>query len=170
VLREIKKTEEVTGKMAQYLYFAYGSNLSGKQMAQRCPEAEYLRKAVLKGYALCFRRNMKGRGVASIYKDDWIVPGALWIVSEEDLETLDRYEGHPYIYQRKTIKVNIGGGKIVKAITYIMADKFQPGLPSMEYYERIGKGYREIGLNRKYLEMALVETQFRIQRMRKKSW
>jgi hypothetical protein len=49
-----------------------------------------------------------------------------------------------------------------------MKEKFPPGLPSNDYFERIVKGYRKWGLNRKYLEMALVETQYKLRRMRGK--
>ena len=41
-------------------YLAYGSNLSVRQMLQRCPGAVYVGTAKLKGWRLLFRKSQSG--------------------------------------------------------------------------------------------------------------
>lgn len=84
-------------------YFAYGSNLDQEQMRKRCPDSKLIGKSGLHGYRLDFTRFSKGwgGGVADIVPDDKLcVLGLLFMVSSEDLEILDKYEGHPFIYIR----------------------------------------------------------------------
>ena len=51
-----------------FFYFAYGSNMSRRQMTERCPDHECLGIAVLKDHALCFPRTSPVRncGVAGL--------------------------------------------------------------------------------------------------------
>ena len=75
------------------IYFAYGSNLSLEGMASRCPDSEPIARANLAGWALTFR------GVADIdQRERARTDGALWAISDRDLEHLDAYEGYPDLY------------------------------------------------------------------------
>ena len=78
------------------MYFAYGSNLSQAQMANRCPTAKRLGVAVLEGHRLsftAFSRGWKG-GVADVGeaagREVW---GLLDELTPADLTALDGYEG-----------------------------------------------------------------------------
>ncbi|CZS79501.1 unnamed protein product [Fusarium graminearum] len=73
------------------LYFAYGSNMSVAQMAQRCPGSVFKGPAILDS----FRWHINERGVANVLKsdDNHSVEGLLYTVTPKDESTLDRNEG-----------------------------------------------------------------------------
>ena len=133
-------------------YFAYGSNLNRADMLVRCPGAKPLTTAELDGWRLTFR------GVADIEPAvGLIVPGALWRLTGPDLRALDRYEGAPHLYERRTVAVDTETGPL-EAIAYVMTGDDYPGLPSAWYFERIAQGYRDWGLPRAELASALRTT------------
>ena len=136
--------------MGMHLYFAYGSNLNHAEMARRCPDSAPAGPAVLKGWQLTFQ------GVADIERQGGArTHGALWKVSQRDLEQLDRYEGYPSLYGRELLPVRLGGDEL-SAITYVMRDRNgYLGLPSPSYLETIRQGYEEWGLPKLALEVAV---------------
>jgi gamma-glutamylcyclotransferase (GGCT)/AIG2-like uncharacterized protein YtfP len=78
------------------LYFAYGSNMDGKQMHDRCPESEFYGIGFLPGYKLGFTRYSENR--KSAVADILVSPsdsvwGVIYSVSENGLKTLDKWEG-----------------------------------------------------------------------------
>ncbi len=118
------------------LYFAYGSNLNLEGMASRCLDSEPVGRATLDGWALTFR------GVADIERRDGSrTRGALWRISERDLERLDAYEGYPGLYRRELVAVRTAEGEVV-AFTYVMNEDYV-GLPSPAYFEVIKRGYEQ---------------------------
>jgi hypothetical protein len=89
-------------------YFTYGSNMDYDQMMERCPNAEYFGIAFLQDYKLAFTRYSSKResAVADILVSPGdIVWGLIYIVNNDDLENLDKHEGHPTIYRRIKEKV-----------------------------------------------------------------
>ena len=133
-------------------YFAYGSNLNRADMLMRCPGAKPLTVAELAGWRLTFR------GVADIEPDASLsVPGALWRLTPEDLRSLDRYEGAPHLYERRSVTVETDTGPL-EALAYVMTGDDYLGLPSAWYFERIAQGYRDWGLSQDPLLEALVST------------
>ena len=89
-------------------YFAYDSNLSHKQMLERCPDSKPRFKATLPNYKLIFTgwsRRWRG-GVASIMRvrGEKIV-GGVYEISGRDLKLLDKYEGYPTLVDKLNIKV-----------------------------------------------------------------
>lgn len=125
------------------LYFAFGSNLSIEQMLTRCPNSVPLTKAKLRNYELTYRANPGGKGVATIVrKKGAVVHGALYQCPEQDIKTLDRYEGVKVgVYYKATVTVETEWGKL-EALTYIMCKEHdQPKNPSAEYISRIQQGY-----------------------------
>ena len=92
------------------LYFAYGSNLNHKQMAQRCKDSSFIKKFTLKGYNLCFshKTDKSIYGHANVIKNNnFNVPGAVWSISKNDEKELDGYEGVDYnYYQKEYFKIN----------------------------------------------------------------
>lgn len=131
-------------------YFAYGSNLSRKQMLRRCPNAKPKFKAILPDHKLIFAgrsRQWSDGGVASVTPrigDE--VAGGVYEISEECLASLDIYEGYPTLYDRLTVTVFIEFSKPVEAIAYIKVRQSDETQPSQEYLDTIQDGYRDWGI------------------------
>lgn len=132
-------------------YFAYGSNLLMEQMSNRCPSSLPHTRGILRDYKLVYKANPRGRGVADVIKSKGDkVYGAIYEVTPEDLKKLDRYEGRPTVYDRKTVKVETRFG-MIDCIVYIMSPKFEYKLPSVEYFKKIFYGYGDWSLPQKFL-------------------
>lgn len=143
---------------------AYGSNLSVKQMLGRCPDAVYVGTAVLNGYRLLFKGSQTGSYLTIEKKARRKVPVLVWKVSDEDELALDRYEGFPRFYRKKTIPVEvkslIDGATIgtVDAFVYIMDENRILGEPSEYYYQVCAEGYQRFGFDLRILEKAYLES------------
>jgi len=123
-------------------YFAYGSNLNENQLQHRCPNSQYLGKAHLDGYRLTFDLYSSnwGGGVADVVEDkNSKVWGLLYELTDEDLKSLDGYEGHPNFYKRRAVNVIDMKGKNVEAITYEVVNKKSFIPPADEYLDLIKK-------------------------------
>lgn len=127
-------------------YFAYGSNLNKKQMQERCPESKPLFTAVLPNYKLVFvgwSRQWKG-AVASIKASRGDrVRGAVYEITEQCLQRLDKYEGYPQNYNRLKVIVFGEDDEPIEAITYIKAGQIEEAPPSKEYLAVIQQGLRD---------------------------
>ena len=130
-------------------YFAYGSNLNRKQMAERCPESKPMFTATLPNYKLIFvgwARQWRG-GVATIkFERGAKVLGGIYEVTERDLRRLDSYEGYPGNYSRLNVTVFDEDGNSVEAVTYIKVGQLDETQPSKEYSTVIQQGYRDWGI------------------------
>ncbi|UCB42501.1 MAG: gamma-glutamylcyclotransferase [Dehalococcoidales bacterium] len=127
-------------------YFAYASNLSRKQMTERCPDSKPLFRAVLPNYKLIFTgwsRQWRG-GYASIkpFQGEKVV-GSVYDVSEQCLQRLDRYENAPAVYSRLNVLVIPEDGEAVKAVTYAKREQSEETSPSREYLATIQQGYKD---------------------------
>ncbi len=127
-------------------YFAYGTNLNKRQMAQCCPDSKPLFTATLPNYKLVFAgwsRQWRG-GVASIksFRGDR-VRGALYEISDRCLRKLDSYEGYPGQYNRLKVSVFDEDSEPLEAITYIKAGQLEETPPSKEYLAVIQQGLRD---------------------------
>ena len=90
-------------------YFAYGSNMDEEHMKTRCSRARYLGRGVLTNYKIAFTRYSSkwDSSVADVVASQGeVVWGVLYELSEEDLLKLDRFEGHPRMYVRKTLTIH----------------------------------------------------------------
>jgi gamma-glutamylcyclotransferase len=130
-------------------YFAYGTNLNKRQMAERCPESQPRFMAILHNYKLIFTgwsRQWRG-GVTSIkpLRGEKVL-GAIYEVSDRDLRLLDKHEGYPGICNRIKVIINRETGEPFEAITYIKARQSEEIKPSPEYLAIIQQGYRDWGL------------------------
>jgi len=126
-------------------YFAYGSDLNRKEMAQRCQNCKPRSVARLHHYKLIFAgwsRKWKGP-VASIkpVRDERVI-GAVYEISEKDLKLLDRHEGYPTICDRINVMVNTNDDEALEAITYVLKDK-QEAKPSELYTLTVRQGYKD---------------------------
>ncbi len=72
-------------------YFAYSSNLKHNQIKNRCPNSKFVKNVYLERYRFVY----------------------------DDYSTLDRYEGYPTSYDRKTVGVKDDDGKEYNARVYL---------------------------------------------------
>jgi gamma-glutamylcyclotransferase (GGCT)/AIG2-like uncharacterized protein YtfP len=156
--------------MRRMLYSAYGADLDPTQMRQRCPQARYVNKARLDGYALCFPRwsHIRASAVASLEPAaDEAVWGVLYEIDETDLVRLDERQGYdrrraladnPFV--RARITVVLPSGKKVDADTYVATPSAQPRLPSSEYIRYLVQLAEACDLPRDYWrKLRAVETE-----------
>lgn len=153
------------------LYFAYGSNLSTTQMADRCPDAKPKHLGWIGGWSFIINQ----RGFANIVPDADFdtndgtgrqqspgVFGVLYEISGDDGESLDVYEGVPHAYEKLELVVSIrhrgGGGPEQQleggwtgedetlervALVYVDRKRTRPSAPRPEYVRRMNRGIRE---------------------------
>lgn len=134
------------------LYFAYGSNLSLKQMRKRCPSTQFAGIATLRGWRLWFPLVSKirwGGGVASIKPEpDSRVEGVLYSISWDDLQRMDGFEGVDIgMYERHELEV-LAAGEMRRAWSYI--GRIEAGAPfdtTRAYMDTILEGAIEHGLS-----------------------
>ena len=130
-------------------YFAYASNLSRKQMAERAPGAKPLFAATLPNYKLVFSgwsRSWRG-GTANIQASHGDkVLGGVYEITEHGLSQLDAKEGYPVEYKHMSVLVFPDTGKPVEAVAFIRPRQLEVTRPSPEYLTVIKQGYRDWGL------------------------
>ncbi|MFC1995476.1 gamma-glutamylcyclotransferase family protein [Chloroflexota bacterium] len=130
-------------------YFAYGTNLSKKQMKEHCPDSKPKLVVTLHNYKLVFvgwSRQWRG-GVASIkpFSGERAL-GAIYELSDRDLRRLDKYEGHPDAYTRINVNVTNEFGDRIEAVTYVKVGQLEETQPSGEYLSAIQQGYKDWGI------------------------
>ena len=115
-------------------YFAYENNMSVESMARKCPAAVMLGISKLVHHRFIINE----QGMATVIpKAASTVFGVLWLLTEEDEETLDRdkriAEG-PYIKSIREIETV--KGRTTKAMTYVSSN-FIYGLPGQCFMDDI---------------------------------
>jgi len=141
-------------------YIAYGSNLYKTQMQERCPEAKEFGKMMLKDFKLVYRKSNSGYYLSIDKKIGSMVPVVIYIVSESDEKSLDRYEGYPKWYSKENINLTLTPFNSNKEVTvnafyyYLDSRTCEVGIPKSEYVERCKKGYKDFELEEKYLDEA----------------
>jgi len=129
------------------IYFAYGANLNLDGMNNRCPGNKPLSKAVLKNYRFMFK------SVADIEEAaNHSVHGALYEITKEHLRSLDRFEGYPRLYIRKTVPVITEDGGEIQAVVYQMTDRNHYSSPCLGYLNIILSGCRQWQLPDEYIQ------------------
>ena len=128
-------------------YFAYASNLSRRQMLERCPNSKTKFVATLPNHKLIFSgwsRKWHG-GTASIQPTTGEkVIGAVYEVTEVCLANLEKHEGLKY--RRKPAIVFTESDESVEVVTFIMREQSEETKPTMEYLAIIQQGYRDWGI------------------------
>ena len=155
------------------LYFAYGSNMSKRQMEERMnviegpcsdfPKGNFsiIRGGVLRGFRLTFNKIDKkwpGAGYANIVKADSAVEGIVYEIDDNGKKRLDCREGadkenrkdRQYFDEKKKILLE---EKEVEAVIYIANPDFcREGLkPTKEYLNKLLEGKKY--LSKGYFEM-----------------
>lgn len=142
--------------MSQY-YFAYGSNMSHQQMAERCPGALFVGAVRLDGYAFIYdgyaewRKGAVGNVVPRKGAHVW---GGLYEMTPENVARMDRYEDVPVSYQRyDDLTVHTADGtEYTNVLVYRRAPQ-EPGRPSDAYRTTILAGAKDCGLPVEYVSM-----------------
>lgn len=136
------------------LYFAYGSNMSTKQLTQRGIKPKRSFIAELRAHTLEFNKlSNDGSTKVNIERNaSSKVLGVVFEISASDLAELDRYEGAPEHYKRQTIRVRSEDNEVHNATTYVAVRKAQDLKPKAEYVRKIIEGAVEAGLPWSYIE------------------
>ena len=145
--------------MAKRYYIAYGSNLNVPQMRMRCPSATILGTANLKGWELLFRGSKTGSYLTIEECEDGEVPVVIWEVTPLDEAALDRYEGFPSFYYKKSIRlqykgIRTGKRRMVVAFAYIMHEDRPIGIPRDSYMNVCLEGYDAFSFDKEKLKAA----------------
>lgn len=140
-------------------YFAYGSNMNLKQMKKRCGLDTFkpICKAYLPGYKFLYDGYSHSRGgaVANIVEsENSIVWGALYHITKECLQRLDKYEGYPTFYKRKEVTIKTDDEKEYLAWVYYRESE-REGEPPHEYRQIILEGAKNWRLPDDYIEKFL---------------
>lgn len=137
--------QAAAAEAAEFLYFAYGSNLDLKQIRARCPSARLVGPARLRGYALAFggySQRWSGSVATVLPAKGSAVQGMLFRMRVGCFGRLDAFEGHPYAYKRTPVLVRDDKGRSHKALTYIQPlDTFESWPPSAQYFSQIFEAY-----------------------------
>jgi len=130
------------------LYFAYGSNLHHFQMKRRCKDSLFIKKINLKNFRLTFRSKYRAADIEP--KKNSIVPGGLYEISRSDEKKLDVYEDYPVLYEKYYFYYYNK-----RVMTYVMPKKSLFRFPTERYLNIIKVGYKNCGLDKKYLMRAI---------------
>ena len=120
------------------LYFAYGMNTNSKKMSSKCRRL---------GPAIAHHYHWELIKYANVRrKKNATCVGILWDIDEKELKRLDKREGYPICYIRKTITV-MHEGIEKKAFIYTMTREYRSSIknkrPSKNYVNMITEGFAE---------------------------
>lgn len=145
--------------MERVMYFAYGSNLDARQMRSRCASAEAAAKAVLSNHALAFggfSRRWGGAVATIVPLRGAEVEGLLYRLPPAELVVLDRYEGCPLAYERRSMLVTDEHGRRRRAQLYRQQDEGFVAWPPQEvYFGVLHRAYKRLGFDVDRLDAAL---------------
>lgn len=155
----MKEGKNTDSPINQNIYFAYGSNLNLRQMAQRCPTAKLLGTGAIPDHELLFRGREEGQSYLTVRPCPGAqVPVAAFSVQPSDVHELDLYEDVPGgLYRVEPIAAEVCGSNscgMLEGFWYVMNDARRLP-PSQEYWETIVEGYRDVGFDATLLEKAL---------------
>ncbi len=129
-------------------YFAYGVNLDKDIMRRRIGEWKEAKRAVLKGYELCFNTyspTWRGGTASIIEKENSTVYGVVYLIDEEQIRMLDKHLGVPNRYVRIKITVETEDNNKIEAMTHVAANPKQHIPPSQQYLSALLRGLRQHG-------------------------
>jgi gamma-glutamylcyclotransferase (GGCT)/AIG2-like uncharacterized protein YtfP len=135
----------------KHYYFAYGMNTNLDSMSQRCPGALCLGAGFLEGYKFAFRLHAD----VELANPDDRVDGVVWQLSDDDMDSLDAFEGFPNYYLRCKAWVYSNEIGWVKAWIYTMADQDYVAEPKETYVSMCREGYLQNRVSTKQIDEAL---------------
>jgi hypothetical protein len=139
-----KQTEETI------FYVAYGPTMDSEQMLFLCPDAQKIKSLEIRNYQLEFCHH-----ATVIPRRNSVVPAVLWEIPAGDEKKLDRYEGYPRYFEKKTFSVPLEDDIYLDALFYTMKLPMTFAPPTKQYLRTIKNGYVQNQLNEKPLIDAL---------------
>ena len=133
-------------KQETIIYFAYGANLDLQGMQLRCPGCQPLGRGILPDHRLVFRGAADIEPIAGEQ-----VYGALYEITPEHLNSLDRFESYPRLYNRKQVEITNENGETVTATVYQMTRRNSYSPPNAGYLGIILSGCRQWGIPEAYI-------------------
>ena len=136
-------------------YFAYSSNLDEVQLRQRCPDAVAETPGALVDFRLAFTAYSAGwgAGVADVVACPGSrVWGVVFNLMDDDLESLDRFEGFPTQYDRFFAQIETDKG-ILDCWVYAVSRKQSFVAPSRRYLDVIRQAAGRHGFPDEYVRM-----------------
>ncbi|MBT7553143.1 gamma-glutamylcyclotransferase [bacterium] len=130
-------------------YFAYGSNMNKQRMSDRCGSEHFtdLGKGYLDDWSFYFY----GRKYANIKpKNNSVVEGVLFEIDEDCLQSLDRVEGYPHVYQRDIVDIRQDDKKYLAEVYVVQGDN-TVAVPTSQYYQIVFTGAIEHDLSVDYV-------------------
>ena len=140
-------------------FFAYGVNLGKTTLSARAGGFINSTPATLPGYALAFA-SQDGRpaefGVATLAKNGTgKASGAVYYLTAEQMDTLDRQSGVPGYYEKRSVKAELPSGSLVDAQAYFLAGGTHMAAPSRPYTLSAKSAMLEWGYGTSELDAAL---------------
>jgi len=123
-------------------YFAYGSNMSARRIRHRLGWSPSRIAVTLQDYLLAFNKQSADGGKANIKVSSGDeVEGILYFVKEDDLLTMDTYEGvAEQQYKRLDIEVIDLSGRAIPAVAYVALNTGPETRPTVEYLNYLLEG------------------------------
>ena len=137
----------------KHYYFAYGANTNLSSMAQRCPGAICLGTGYLEGYRFVFRQHAD----VELTDDYDQVEGVVWKLGDDELDSLDSFEGFPHYYLRCKAWVHSDEIGWIKAWIYTMAEQDYLAEPRDEYVSMCRAGYEQNRVSTRQIDEALTQ-------------
>ena len=130
------------------LHFAYGSNMSRRQIGARCPGAIALGTATLAHWR--FVIGPQGHG-SIVPRPGAVVRGVLWRMDARDIAAINSYEAlDSGLYLRRTVPVR-HGTTLFPALVYILRRRGR-GTPRPAYIALVVEAARDWGLPVRYVD------------------
>lgn len=136
-------------------YFAYGSNLNEPQLRRRCPGATLVTVGSLPEFRLGFTVRSTGwnAGAADVVEcPGERVWGLVFDMTDQDLASLDRFEGYPDQYGRFMARIDTPQG-VLEGWVYTAASKQAFVPPSRRYVEIMKEAALRHGFPDTYVRM-----------------
>lgn len=120
-------------------------------MVARCVSARVVGRAGLPRHALAFggfSHSWRGAVANVLPAHGARVEGLIYQIARAELRTLDRYEGHPYAYEREQRFVVDEHGRRRRVSLYVQpARDFEPGEPPHDYLAVLVRAYQRYGFD-----------------------
>lgn len=132
--------------MTEILYFAYGANMHPGHMRYRCPQAQAKGAFMLRDWRLRFYCHATVE-----HRKGSECPGVLWSITPECEQNLDRFEGFPYYYTKRTW--------IQDGVQFFFYEMNEPrsGTPGPGYVQDIRESYDFWGIHKQHLNCVIYD-------------
>ena len=119
--------------------------MPSEHMKWRCPDATPVGAFLLRDWRLVFCLHATIQPAPG-----HVVPGCLWNITEQDEQSLDRFEGFPSYYSKIYLEQD---GK--QFMVYDMNPPVSYSAPAPSYVDTLQQGYHDWNLPVEYLDEAL---------------